>query len=299
MIGGLSQHRDHARVGVHVLGDLGNGDLDRSLGFGPLQRRRDPPGVAGIALRHHLQSETHVADLAGQRPLRRHELRHQRSLRGGARIEGRDAALGRLDGGDTVALRGPAQRTADVIAMGDGADAGGNGGARAARRATARDGGIPGIACQPVQRVVGEAAHGEFRRVGQAENDRARLLQVRGYRGIAGRDVVLEGHDAIGIGLALDIDIDLDGDGNAVQRPDLGALLLAFGAVSYTHLDVYKRQERGFAEGDGNQQRGMRREMAHHEGEQDQAAGKAKIGAQQRWIQRHLLSRRSRIGAES
>ncbi len=43
----------------------------------------------------------------------------------------------------------------------------------------------------------------------------------------------------------------------------------------------------------------MGREMTDHEGEQDEAAGKAKIGAQLRWIERHQLSRKGRIGAES
>ena len=229
MIGGLAKRRADRRIDRHVFRDLGQRDLDRALRLRPGQRRRHPPGIARIALAHHLQRKTDVADVAGERPLRRHQMRQHRPLGGGASVEGWDAPLRRLDGGNAIAMRRPAQRAADVVAMRDGADAGGDRRTRAARGAAAGDVRVPGIERQSVQRIVGEAAEREFRRVGEAENDRAGLLQVTHHGRIRRRDEVLVGGNAVEIGPAFVVDVLLDGDGHAVQQAEfaaLGALLV-------------------------------------------------------------------------
>ena len=159
-----------------------------------------------------------------------------RPLGRGALVKGRDAALRRLDGGDTVAVRRPAQRTADVVAVRDRADAGRHRRAGAARRAAAGDVGIPRIQRQPVQRIFRKAAEREFGRVGQADNDRAGLLEIAHDRRIGGRDDIhLRGH-TVGVGPPLIVDIFLDGDRYAVQRAGLPlpgrALSAAFAALS-------------------------------------------------------------------
>ena len=101
--------------------------------------------------------------------------------------------------------------------------------ARAARGAAAGDVRVPGIERQSVQRIVGEAAEREFRRVGKADDDRAGLLQVTHHGRIRRRDEVLVGGNAVEIGPAFVVDVLLDGDGHAVQQPEfaaLGALLV-------------------------------------------------------------------------
>jgi hypothetical protein len=54
-------------------------------------------------------------------------------------------------------------------------------------------------------------------RVGEADNNRAGLLNVSRDRGVARRDVILEGGDAVGVCLTLDVDIDLDRHRHAVK----------------------------------------------------------------------------------
>ena len=82
----------------------------------------------------------------------------------------------------------------------------------------------PQVIVLPVQRIVGEPAHRELRRVGHPDDDRAGLLQIGRHRRVSRRDIVLEGHDAVGIGLTLDVDVYLDGDGHALELARRGAL---------------------------------------------------------------------------
>src|SRR5450759_1935592 len=65
---------------------------------------------------------------------------------------------------------------ANVIAVRDSADAGGHRGPSATRGAAAGDVRVPRVQRQSMQRIVGEAAEGELRRVGEANDDRARFL---------------------------------------------------------------------------------------------------------------------------
>jgi hypothetical protein len=108
--------------------------------------------------------------------------------------------------------------------MRDGTDAHGDHCTGATRRTTAGNCAIPRILRQAMQLVIGEAAHGEFGRVGHPDDDRARFPEIGRNRRVARSDVVLEADDPVGIGLALDIDVDLDGDGHAVQLAERRAL---------------------------------------------------------------------------
>ena len=77
-----------------------------------------------------------------------------------------------------------------------------------------------GIERAAVQRVVGEPAHRERRRVGAADDDRACLAQVGHDRAVVHRDRILEGDDAVGGRAAGHVDVDLHRDRHAVQRPE-------------------------------------------------------------------------------
>jgi len=68
-----------------------------------------------------------------------------------------------------------------------------------------------------VQRIVGKGAHREGRGVGPANDDRSRAFEIGDDRGIARRDVVAEGHDAV-IGRAAGlVGVDLGRDRHTVQ----------------------------------------------------------------------------------
>ena len=224
-IAGVGQHRRRRvdlghdrRVAVHVLVRLGIEHADRALRRRPFERNRAPERVAPVARRHRLQAEPHARDLARHRALHRHQLRHQRPLGRRARIVGRHPAEGRLDRRQAVRPGREAQRPADIVAVGDRADAGGHRRPAAARRAARIVQRAPRVPGRPVQRIVGEGAEREFRRVGQADRYGARLAQVGHDRRIVRRDHVPEGGDAVGVGLALVIDVDLDRDRDAVER---------------------------------------------------------------------------------
>src|SRR5207237_7057922 len=96
------------------------GYTDRPLWQRPLQRRRHPPGVARIELRHRGEPEPQIADAPRQRPLHRHDLRRNRPLLGGARIEARHPAEARTDTDKAAGIGGIADRAADIIAVRDG-----------------------------------------------------------------------------------------------------------------------------------------------------------------------------------
>jgi len=149
-------------------------------------------------------------------------MREHRPLRRGALVVGGDAALRRLDRDDAVAVRRPAQRTADVIAVRDRADAGRYRSTRAARRAAAGDIGIPRVKRKPVQRVIRKAAERELRRIGQAEHNGAGLLEIAHDRRVGGGDDVHLRGDAVGVGPPRIVDVFLDRDRYAVQRAELG-----------------------------------------------------------------------------
>ena len=200
MVRGLPERITHRRRDIHVVGQFCERDLDRSFRLRPDQRCGDPPGIPRIALAHGFERHPGVGDAARQRPLRRHQMREHRPLGRGALVKGWDAALRRLDGDDAVAVRRPAQRTADVVAVRDGADAGRDRRTGAARRSAAGDLGIPRVQRQPVQRVVGKAAEREFGRIGQAEHDRAGFFEVAHDRRIGGAMMFICAATPLGLG---------------------------------------------------------------------------------------------------
>src|SRR5271169_4694648 len=61
-----------------------------------------------------------------------------------------------------------------------------------------------------MQRIVGEAAHRELGGVRETDDDRAGLLEIGRHGGVARRNVVLEGDNAVGVCLPLNVDVDLD-----------------------------------------------------------------------------------------
>ncbi len=117
-------------------GSFASATLIGPFGFGPTSGAGTHQGSRGSRWLITSSASPDVADAARQRPLRRHQMREHRPLGRGALVEGRDAALRRLDGGDAVAMRRPAQRTADVVAVRDRADAGRH--RRSRRRPTSR-----------------------------------------------------------------------------------------------------------------------------------------------------------------
>ncbi len=114
MIGRLALKGDHAAIGHHGVSssDLRPARrLDRRNGK-PRRRCRHIPGIgADRAAPSPREPRRTSATWRASWTLRRHELRHQRPLRRGAGIERGNAALGRLDGRDAVAMRRPAQQS--------------------------------------------------------------------------------------------------------------------------------------------------------------------------------------------
>jgi hypothetical protein len=138
-------------------------------------------------------------------------------LDGGTRIECRDAALRGLDCRNVVAESRPSQGAANVVSMSDGTNACGDRCSSAAGGAAARYRVVPRVQRQSMKRVIGEATHGELWGVGEADDNRAGLLQVGCHWKVAGCDVILEADDAVGVCLSLDIDVDLDRHRHAVE----------------------------------------------------------------------------------
>ena len=135
-----------------------------------------------------------------------------------AGIERGDAGEAGAQADHAVAVGGDAHRAADVVAMGDGADAGRRRRSRAAARAARRHRRVARIERAAVQGVVGEDAHREGRRIGAADDDRAGVLEVGDDRAVLLGDEVLErDHAVVGRQAGL-VDVDLGRHRHAVQR---------------------------------------------------------------------------------
>jgi len=102
--------------------------------------------------------------------------------------------------------------------MGDGADAGCRRRPGAAARAARRQRAVARIVGAAVQRVVGEDAHREGRRIGAADDDRAGVLEVGDDRAVLLGDEVFEGDHAIVGRQAGLVDVDLGRHRHTVQR---------------------------------------------------------------------------------
>ena len=193
MIGGGAHQRDDLAVGLHVVGDAGERHLDRL-------RQRRPFSGAG----------THQGSRMSRWLMTSRPRRTSRTSRASGpcadmncAISGRSAGALGLNAGMrpwvglivAMPLQNAGQRSEPPMSLPCAMVA-----MPAAIEAPAPPDEPPqvialshGFFVSAVQRIVGEAAHREFRRVGQPEDDRAGLLEVGGHRGVAGRDVVLEG----------------------------------------------------------------------------------------------------------
>src|SRR6516165_7143725 len=102
------------RISVTISSDR---NTDRPLKRLALERRRYPPGIAGIALSHHACCETHIGHSPGDRSLYRRELREQPAFGGCRRIVYGGPALRRLDRRNTVREGRESERPANVVAV--------------------------------------------------------------------------------------------------------------------------------------------------------------------------------------
>ena len=194
-------------------------DPDRPRRRGAAHRHVVPSPVAPIAPRHDFEGQACIAHGAGVRALGRHQDRTDRAAGGGpGRIEGGNTGKPGAQADHAVAVSGDAHRAANIVAVGDRADAGCRCGPRAAARATGRHAGIARIERAAVQGIVGEDAHREGGRIGTAHDDRAGMLQVGDDGTVFLRDQVLQRNDAVVGWQAGLVDVDLGCDGNAVQR---------------------------------------------------------------------------------
>ena len=179
----LVEGGSHRRMGFA----LGDRDPDRTRERGAFQRGGHPEGIAGVGLGHRGEPETHVAHLAGDRPLHRHHLHEQRPLLRLGGVVGGHPAEGRPDGGASAAVRGDPERAADVVAVSDRPHSRRHARRRPARRSAAgHPFGVPRVAGEPAQRIIGERAEREFRGIGPTDDHRARPCEVARDRGIFG-----------------------------------------------------------------------------------------------------------------
>ncbi len=195
-------------------------DADRPRRRGPHERHIGPARVAPAIAGHHRQRQAQVAHAPRQRALGGHQLRPDRAADHALRAVAADAAIARAQPDHAAAIGRDAHGSADVVAMRDGPDAGGDRGAGAARGAARRDRRVARVQRAAVQRVVGHQPHGEGRRVGAPDEDGAGGAQVGRHRAVLGGDLVGEGDDAVGGGMAALVDVDLDGHRHAVQRAE-------------------------------------------------------------------------------
>ena len=173
--------------------------------------------------RHRAEREAHVAHLARDRSLHAHQLHRRRTLGRRRRVEGGDAAERGPDRRHAAGVGRVAQRAAEVVAVRDRADAERHRGGGAARRAARRVRVRPGILRQAAQRVVGEPAVAELRRVRATDDDRAGLAQVGDHRRVGLRDQVLVGDQPVRRRLSGLVDVLLDRHRHAVQRAEAHA----------------------------------------------------------------------------
>ena len=205
-------------------GSFASATLIGRFGFGPTRGAGTHQGSRGSRWLITSSASPDVADAARQRSLRRHQMREHRPLGRGALVIGRDAALRRLDGDDTVAVRRPAQRAADVVAMRDRADAGRHRSTGAARRAAAGDMGSQGSAslCSGLSVKPRNENSGVLVR---PTHDGPAFLRLRTTGASEGAMIFFCAVTPLGLGLALIIDVFLDRDRDAVQRAELGLVL--------------------------------------------------------------------------
>ncbi len=208
-----------------------------------------PPRVARIARAHGRQPQPHVAHAPRERALHGHQLRAGRTLLGRRLVVGGHAAERRPDAGDAAAVGRIADRAAEVVAVGQRRDAGGERGGGAAAAAPRRVRAMPRVEGAPAQLVVGVPAQAEGRRIGAADDDGARALPVRHRRAVALRDEILECRYAVGCGHAFLVDVLLDRHRHAVQRAQrvaaanggVGAVGRREGLVGEQHGDGVQR----------------------------------------------------------
>ena len=174
--------------------------------------------VVGIVARQHIEHQRVVFDRPGERA------RGVEAERQGEDAAAADQAVGRLDAGGAAEARRIADRAAGVGAHGAHAERGGDGRARAARRAAGLVVGVPGIARRREGLVGRHRAVGEFVGRELAQDDGAARLQAahglgvdRGH--VVGAQVRMAGRQHT-LGL---VDV-LQPDRNAVQRAAAKAL---------------------------------------------------------------------------
>ena len=189
----------------------------------PLRRRADqwhigPSRIPRIALGHHRERQPCIADRAGVRPLRRHQLRADRPPRGCHRAECRNAPEADPQADDPVAIGRNPHGSADIIAMTDRPDPGRHRRTRAPRGAAGRGALVARVEGHPVQFVVRKGPHRKRRRIGPPDDDRPGMAQIGHHRCVLGRNEVLEGDHAIVGRMPLLIRVDLYGHGHAMQR---------------------------------------------------------------------------------
>ena len=115
-------------------------------------------------------------------------------------------------------IGGIADRSRDIGAVRDVADAGRDRRPCPARRAARRDAGVARILRIAMNEVGGEPAIGKRRAVGAPENHGAGLAQIVDHRAVGLRDGIALQLEAVGGGKAFLIDIDLDGNRHPRQR---------------------------------------------------------------------------------
>ena len=169
-------------------------------------------GRAVVGARQHRQHQRAVAHAPA------HRAEHRERVPGRARRPHRDEARRRPEADHAAERRRCAERAAEVGALAERAHAGCQGDRRAAGRAAARERRIPrvaGLAEHVVERV---GAGAELRRVGLAEDDRARRAQPLDRQRIGVGHVVGVDPRAVGGAQAGRLGEVLDPDRDAVQR---------------------------------------------------------------------------------
>ena len=186
---------------------------------GPSRGAGTHSGSRGVGLGHGREPEADVAHLARDRSLHRHHLHEQGPFLRLGGVPGGHPAEGRPDGGASAAPGGDAERAANVVAVRDRPDPGRHARRRPARRPPAGHAlGVPGVAGEAAQGIVGERPERELRGVGPADDHRARPLEVARDRGIVRRDDPGEPGHAVRVRLPGHVHVLLDGHRDAVER---------------------------------------------------------------------------------
>ena len=186
--GGVHQRLLHLRHDLQPARATHQGRAARLIG--KFQRGWHPPWVTRIETRHRGKAEAQIRDAAADRAGNGGELRADRPLRAAGIIAG-DAAEAGAQPVHPAGIGRVTDGAGNVGAMGEMADAGGDGScgptrgtARGARRVTRVFGGA-------MEQTIGEPAQRESRRVGAAENRRAGAAQIRHHRTVLLGDISL------------------------------------------------------------------------------------------------------------